>query len=73
MDGGLQVVSKGTAQKREAKATLVGLASPQCPLIASFVTSALDQMDEDARALRMLRTLQRRASITDVRGHVQAP
>ena len=62
-----KIVSKGTAQKRETKATLVGLQSPQCHLIESFVTSALDQMDEDARALRVLRAMQRRKSAGEVR------
>jgi len=32
----------------------------------SFITSALDQLDEDARALRALLNLQRRKSITEV-------
>jgi len=61
-----QIVSKGTAQKRDTKVTLVGLYSPQCVLMESFITSALDQLDEDARALRALRNLQRRKSITEV-------
>jgi hypothetical protein len=51
--------------RKKDKILIVCLTSPQVPLIHSFVQSSLRQQQEDARALRIMRNLQRKRSATD--------
>ena len=59
------VLAKTTLERKKGGITVVYLTSPQVPLIRSFVKSALRQQEEDERALRIVKNLQRKRSNTD--------